>query len=92
MAQSKKELVKKIDRTCRQLHPRVRHLAAQLRRRDLLDEFGLIWGEAYELLSKMQRVAPGDLGRVGLYHVTYHKVRKLHEQLQLFMQHMPSAR
>src|SRR5690348_4244161 len=86
MAQSKKDLVKKIDRTCRLLNPRVKHLAAQLRRRDLLNEFGLIWGEAYELLSKMQNTRPGGLAHVD-HPVTYLRVIKLHERLQTFTQH-----
>jgi hypothetical protein len=94
MAQSKKSLLKKIDRECRHLNPRVRYSAAQLRNHDLVDEFDLIWEEAYDLLREVQRVHPGDLQRStdNLLPVTYQQVSQLHERLQTFTQRMPSSR
>jgi hypothetical protein len=93
MAQSKKNLLKRVDRECRRLNPKVRYLAAQLRRHDLADEFGSIWGETYEVLSQMQRVQPGDLQRPSdLLPVTYQQASLLRDRLQTFIQRMPSSR
>jgi len=94
MAQSKKQVLKRIDRACRRLDPQVRYRAAQLRRPDLLDEFGLIWGETYQLLRDMQRFPGGTLQRAahGLFPVTYQRVARLYERLHTFMQRLPSSR
>lgn len=94
MAQSKKKLLKKIDRTCRHLNPQVRYQAAQLRRPDLINEFGQIWGEAYELLHEVQRIHPGNLQRLvsTLFPITYQRVSQLDERLQTFTNRLPSSR
>jgi hypothetical protein len=93
MAQSKKDLVKKIRRECRQLNPRIHRKATQIRSHDLLDDFGMIWGDASEMLREIQRVHPGTLERsYGLSPVTYQQVTQLHERLQAFTQRVFSSR
>lgn len=94
MAQSKKQLLKRIDRACRRLDPQIRYRAAQLRRPDLLDAFAQIWGEAYQLLRGVQGIHPGALQRAvyGFLPVTYQQVSQLYERLQTFIQRVPTSR
>jgi hypothetical protein len=94
MAQSKKNLLKRIDRHCVRLNPRVKYVVAQQRNHAIDDEFGMIWGDAYELLHELQRVHPGTLerSRQGRVPVTYQQASMLYERLQTFSQRMLSSR
>jgi hypothetical protein len=94
MAQSKKNVLKRIDRQCARLNPRVSYAAAQQRNHALSEEFGLIWGDAYELLHELQRVHSGTLERTRHERppVTYRQVSSVYERLQTFLPQMLSAR
>src|SRR5579862_7778003 len=61
MAQSKKMLLKRIDRKCARVDQQVKYIAAQRRHHGLVDTFSLLWGEAYDLLGELRRVHPGTL-------------------------------
>lgn len=94
MAQSKKKLLKRIDRQCTHLNRRVKYIVAQQRNHALDDEFGLIWGDAYKLLRELQREHPGMLeqSRYELAPVTYQQASSLYERLQTFSQQVLSSR
>ena len=92
MAQSKKMLLKRIDRLSRHLHPQVKRVAAQRFDEDLLEEFSLIWGNAGCFRAELQRAHRGDLQHVSSFLVTYQKVQGLYEELQTFAQKVLSYR
>jgi len=95
MAQSKKKLLKRIDRRCRQLHPQVKRTSAELRKLGMLDAFGSIWGDAYHLLHELQRMHSGTLQKMpgeSRFPVTYQRAQHVYEQLQLFSQRIHSSR
>lgn len=94
MAQSKKHLLKRIDRQCARLKPRVKYVVADRRDHAIADEFGTIWGNTYEMLHELQRVHPGTLERsiTELPPVTYLQADHLYERLQTFSQKILASR
>lgn len=94
MAQSKKNVLKRINRQCVRLNSHVKYVVAQRRNYDIDDEFGLIWGSAYEMLREIQRMHLGKLerSRYELSPVTYQQASLLYERLQMFSQQVLSSR
>jgi hypothetical protein len=93
MAQSKKDLLKKMRRECRHLVPQLHRHAAQTPASGLLDEFDLLWCDATGMLWELQHGYPGILERPAgvLPPVTSQQVAELYERWQTFAQAVLAA-